>query len=138
MRFLLYAFISCLIALPLIVVGAAYLAVADQPTVNRNAELTPAHIERAKRILDNNKPSNMKVGDLRTVSMSQEDADLTLNYLANRYAKASSHIVLHPGAAAISASMELPRNPLGRFVNVAAVLHEKTTLPGIDSLQVGR
>src|SRR5215218_9412196 len=103
MRFLLY-FLSCLIALPLMLVGAAYLALADQPTVDRSAEFTPAHIERAKRILENNKPSIMKVGDLRTVSLSQEDADLTLNYLANRYAKASSHLVLYPGAAAISAS----------------------------------
>src|SRR4051794_26636962 len=135
---LLYIFLSCLIAVPLLIVGAAYLALAEQPTVNRTAGFTPAHIERAKRIVENMKPSVMKVGELRTVSLSQEDADLALNYLANRYAKASSLVVLQPGAAAISASMELARNPLGRFLNISAVLHETSTLPAFDSLQVGR
>jgi len=138
MRFLAYAFLFCLIALALAIGGAAYLAVADQPTVNRAAEFTPAHIERAMRIVAKNDPRAMQAGVLRTISLSQEDADLALNYLASRYAKGSSRIVLQPGAAAISASIELPRNPLGRFLNISAVLHETAALPVFDWLQVGR
>jgi hypothetical protein len=138
MRFLFYVFLFCLIALPVSIGGAAYLALADQPTINRTAEFTPAHIERAKRIIETNKPGAMNAGELRTVRLSRDDADLALNYLANRYAKGSSHIVLQPMSAAISASIELPRNPLGRFVNIAAVLHETSALPGFDSLKVGR
>lgn len=138
MRFLAATFIFCLIALPLAIGGAAYLAVADQPTVNRAAEFTPAHIERAKRIVEKNDPRTMKAGVLRTISLSQEDADLALNYLASRYAKGSSRVVLRPGAAAISASIELPRNPLGRFLNISAVLHETAALPAFDVLQFGR
>src|SRR3990170_3546565 len=138
MRFLAYAFLFCLIALALAIGGAAYLAVADQPTVNRAAEFTPAHIERAMRIVAKNDPRAMQAGVLRTISLSQEDAALALNYLASRYAKGSSRIVLQPGAAAISASIELPRNPLGRFLNISAVLHETAALPVFDWLQVGR
>jgi hypothetical protein len=138
MRFLAYALLFCLVALPLAIGGAAYLAVADRPTVNRVAEFTPAHIERAKRIVEANDPRTMKAGVLRTISLSQEDVDLALNYLASRYAKGSSRIVLLPGGAAISASIELPGNPVGRFLNISAVLHETSALPVFESLQLGR
>ena len=138
MRFLAYAFLLCLIALPLAIGGAAYMAVADQPTVNRAAEFTPAHLARARRIVERNDPRTMKAGVLRTLSLSQEDADLALNYFARRYARGSSRIVLQPGAAAISASIELPRNPLGRFLNISALLHETSALPVFDLLQIGR
>ena len=37
--------------------------------------------------------------------------------------------MLRPGTAAISASVELPRNPFGRFLNVTALLHETAALP---------
>jgi hypothetical protein len=138
MRFLFYALLLGLIAIPLAIGGAVYLAVADQPTVNRAAEFTPAHIERAKRIVEKNDPRTMKGGVLRTISLPQEDVDLALNYLAGRYAKGSSRVVLQPGAAAVSASVELPRTPLGRFINISAVLRDTGALPVIDLLQVGR
>jgi hypothetical protein len=138
MRFLAYALLLCLIALPFTIGGAFFLALSDQPTVNRATEFTPAHIERAKRIFEKNDPRTMKAGVLRTISLSQDEVDVALNYLASRYANGSSRTVLRPGAAAISASIELPRNPLGRFLNISAVLHETGTLPVFDSLEVGR
>ncbi len=138
MRFLAYAFLFCLIALPLAIGGAVNLAVADQAMVNRAAEFTPANLERARRIVEKNDPRTMKAGVLRTISLSQEEADLALNYLAGRYARGSSRIALQPGTAAIAASIELPANPLGRFVNISAVLHETAALPAFDLLQIGR
>jgi len=138
MRYVAYALLFCLIALPLAVAGALYLALEDQPLVNRATEFTPAHIERAKRIVEKNDPRKMKADVLRTISLSQEELDLALNYLAGRYGKGSTRIVLQPGAAAISASVELPRNPLGRFLNLTALVHETAALPGFDQLQIGR
>lgn len=137
MRLLAYVFLFCLIAFALAIGGAACLAVADRPTVDRAVEFTPAHIQRARRIVEANDPRNMKAGVLRTLSLSQEDADLALNYLARRYARGSSRIELRPGAATISASFELPDNPLGRFLNVSALLRETDALPVFDRLQVG-
>ena len=84
MRFLAYALFFCLLALPLTIGGAIYLALADKPTINRAAEFTPAHIERAKRIVEKNDPRTMKAGVLRTISLSQDDVDVALNYLAGR------------------------------------------------------
>ena len=138
LRILGYAALACLLALPLALAWALTLALEDQPRVNRAAEFTPEHIARAKLIAERNNPRKMRAGVLRTLSLGQEDLDLALNYLAGRYAKGSSRIALTPGAAALSASFELPANPFGRYLNVSAVLHETPGLPGFDLLQVGR
>jgi len=138
MRYLGYTLLFCLIALALAIAGALHLALENQPLISRTVEFTPAQIERAKRIVEKNDPRTMKPGVLRTLSLSQEDLDLVLNYLASRYAKASTRITLRPGTAAISASFELPRNPFRRFLNVTALLHETAALPRFDYLKIGR
>ena len=137
-RYIAYTFLLLLIAVPFVLVGILYLVMADQPTVNRVAEFTPAHIERAKHIIKTNDPRTMKPGVLRTLALSQEEVDLTVNYLASRYARGSSRIVLQPGKAMLFASFELPSNPFGRFLNISALLHESDGFPVFDQLQIGQ
>jgi hypothetical protein len=138
MRLLGYAFLFTLLVLPLAVGGAVYLALADRPTVDRPVAFTPADIERARRIVDQHDSRTMRAGTLRTISLTQEDADLALNYLASRYANGKTRVVLTQGAAAISASIELPANPLGRYLNVSTALRETSALPVVDALRIGR
>jgi hypothetical protein len=138
LRLLAYILFFAVIALPLALGGGAYLAVADQPTVNRATEFTPAHIERATRIVEKNDPRTLKDGAVRTISLSPEEVDLALNYLAGRYANGSSRVELKPGAAVVTASFELPKTPLGRFINLSAVLRETTARPVLDKLTIGR
>lgn len=137
-RFIAFAFLLLLIATPFVLAGILHLAMAEQPTVNRAAEFTPVHIERAKHIIKKNDPRTMKPGVLRTFTLSQEEVDLTINYLANHYARGSSRIVLQPGKVKLSASFELPPNPFGRFLNISALLHETDGLPVFDLLQIGQ
>ena len=110
----------------------------DTPLVSRDDELTPAHVERAKRIVERHDPRRARAGALRTVTLSQEELDLAVGYLAGRYAEARTRIALQPGAAAIAASIELPRNPVGRYLNVTALLAETGGWPRFDQLTVGR
>ena len=138
MRFIVYVFLLLLIAIPFAFSDILYLMMAEQPAVNRTAEFTPAHIERAKRIVEKNDPRTMKSGVLRTLVLSQEEIDLAVNYLVNQYARGSSRIVLQPGKVMLSASFELPDNPFGRFLNISAALHETDGLPVFDTLQVGQ
>ena len=137
-RFIAFTFLLLLIAAPFVLAGILHLAMAEQPTVNRAAEFTPVHIERAKHIIKKNDPRTMKPGVLRTFTLSQEEVDLTINYLASHYARGSSRIVLQPGKVEFSASFELPSNPFGRFLNISALLHETGGLPVFDLLQIGR
>ncbi len=137
MRYFLYAFLFSLLAVPLAMVGAVVLALSDAPAITRTTgELTAAHIERAKRIVDQNRPDTLTPGERRTVTLSQEDADLALNYLANRYAKGSASLTLKPGGAIIVASSGWLGK--GRYLNVEAQMRETAALPAFDALRVGR
>lgn len=137
-RFIAFTFLLLLIAVPFVLAGILHLAMAEQPTINRAAEFTPVHIERAKHIIKKNDPRTLKPGVLRTFILSQEEVDLTINYLASHYARGSSRIVLQPGKVEFSASFELPSNPFGRFLNISALLHETGGLPVFDLLQIGQ
>jgi hypothetical protein len=138
MRTLLRVLLLLLVAAPLLLLAAVFLAIDDKPAVERLAALTPAHVERARWLLARNDPRRMRAGVLRTIVVSQEDLDLAANYLANRYLGGASQIVLQDGSAAVRASLALPANPVGRFINVEAALRETATLPRFDHLRLGR
>ena len=72
------------------------------------------------------------------VQRFSEDLDLAINYLASRYARASAHTVLLDGVATVRASVELPANPLGRYVNLDAAFEEGNRLPSVSALRIGR
>lgn len=133
-----YLLVLLVLSLPLVLAGALHFALAERPIVDRTAEFTPENIGRAKRIAERNDPRKMKAGVLRTLTLPQEELDLALNYVANRFAKGSSRVALLPGAVALSASFQVPDNPFGRYLNITAVLYETVGLPGFDHLQIGR
>ena len=67
-----------------------------------------------------------------------DELDLAANYLANKFGRGSSRIVLQPGVLSLAASVEVPANPLGRYVNVQALLRETGGLPAVEELRIGR
>ncbi len=89
MRWLVRLFMLLLLGLMLVLGALVFLALQDTPLVARAAVLTPAHIERAKRLLERNDPRNMRPGVLRTITISEQDLDLAANYLASQYARAA-------------------------------------------------
>ena len=134
MRTILILFIVVWLAL----LSAIYLSVEKQPLITGIAQFTPAHIDRAKHILSRNDPRKMKAGVLRTITISQEDLDLVVNYLANSYGKGSSNIDLQQGTARVRATVELPPNPIGRYLNIDAKLRETKALPRFEYLHIGK
>lgn len=138
MRALLRLLMLVLLVTPLLLLAALFFAIDDAQAVTRQAALTPAHVERARWLLARNDPRRMRAGVLRTIVVSQEDLDLAANYLANRYLGGASQIVLQDGRATVRASLALPANPVGRFINVEAVLRETATLPRFEQLRLGR
>jgi hypothetical protein len=138
MRVFCRSLILVAVLVVLAVGGVALLAISESPTVNRSAEISSASVERAKRILDQNDPRKLKPGTLRTITVSQQDFDLAANYLANQYGNASSQVAVSNSAIKVSATVRLPDNPFGRFVNVDATLKENDALPRFTRLQIGR
>ncbi len=138
MRLFLRLLLLLIFALPLLAAGLVYLAIDDTAVVQRQATLTPAHVERARRLLALHDPRTMRAGVLRSMVVSEADLDLAANYLVNRYARGSSRVALLDGVISVRASLNLPVNPVGRFINLEVALRESDRLPRIDALRLGR
>jgi hypothetical protein len=125
-------------ALPLAIAAIIYLAIDTAPSVQRAAEITPANIERAKRILDQNDPRKLEPGTRRTVAVSQNDLDIAANYIARQYAAGGARVRLQRGVATIRVSLSAPMAPFGLYFNVDARLAEDGAWPRIAALRVGK
>jgi len=138
MRFLLKLLLTLVVVLPIALGAMIYLAIDTLPSINRAADITPASIERAKRILDQNDPRKMKPGVRRTISVGENDLDQAANYLARQYAGGGARIELDRGAAYVAASLRIPKLPMGIYANLEAHLAESRSLAHIESFRIGR
>jgi hypothetical protein len=136
-KLLLKLFVLALVALPIAAVVATAMCFQSAPLVARNADISVADVERAKRILEKHDPRKARSGTLRTIVASQQDVDVVLNYAANQLRKASTRVVLQPGTAIVQGSLEVPRSPFGPWLNVDAALRETSGLPAFDHLRIG-
>jgi hypothetical protein len=138
MRLLLKLILLLMFALPLAVLCVLYLAIDRNPTIDRAAEITPANIERAKRVFEQNDPRKLKSGARGTIVIAQNDLDLAANYLAHRYGDGSARVTLGENRVAIKASLCRRQLPIGLCINVDTALHENAPLPRFEQLRVGR
>jgi hypothetical protein len=129
---------ALVIGLLLASAAGVYLAVDRQPLVTTHIHFTPEHIARAKLLLKRNDPRQLRQGEVRAITVSQEDLDLALNYAANRLGQGAASAVLQDGAVTVRLSVPLPSNPLGNYLNLTAVLVDAQDLPRLDELLLGR
>ncbi len=137
MRWLLRLVLAALVLVPVGAALAVWLVIQDQPLVVNTVVLTPEHVARAKRLMERHDPRRMRPGVLRTIMLSQEELELTTNYLASRVGKGAARVVLADGTAAVRATFVLPANPLGRYLNVDALLQDGGRLPSVEYLRIG-
>lgn len=138
MRKILWGLLLLIATLAAGVAAAVTLALDDVPLVSNSATFTPESIERAKRILDRNDPRHLRTGDVRTLSVSAQDADLALNQLLQRYAHGTGRLVVQQGAAHLAITVAMPHSPVGKFLNIDATLEETGKLPTVGYLRIGR
>ena len=117
MRFLFKLFVWVLILLPLPVLGGIYLCIEDHPLIQRDVRLTPDEVQRAKRLFQEHDPRKLKDGEIKTVSVSQRDLSLASNYLVHLLGRGGSVVTVKDGHLAAQATLQLPKNPLGAYVN---------------------
>lgn len=137
-RWLLWLVGAVVIMVLLGTVAAVYLAVERQPLVDTQINFTPEHIARAKLLLERNDPRRLRQGEVRTITVSQEDLDLAINYAASRLGRGAASAVLQDGSATVRLTVLLPSNPLGNYLNLTAVLVDAQDLPRLDELRLGR
>ena len=137
LRVLFRLSLLAVLLLPIFMGLAVFLALDRRPAIARAAEFTPAHVERAKRILDSNDPRRLRTGSVRTVAVSAADADLALNYLAQRYGDGGAEARFSPDRLEVRASVQASVLPMRPFVNAAVQLAEGSPLPVVERVRVG-
>src|SRR5688500_5630404 len=137
MRKLLLFFAGLLFIVPMISLTMRWLAVEDQPAVDRKIILTPDHVGRAKKIVDAHRHW-VKPGMLAVVTITPEDADLAVHYLAHHLWKGSAELGLTNRNAGIRLSVPLSVGTLDGYVNVEAAVIETSGLPQLRSVRIGR
>lgn len=133
-----------LVVLAALSIGAAALAgllwfgLENTPLVVRDSRITPDDVGQALRLLQAHNPRRAIPGVPRTLVLTEREVELLLNQATNRVVASSSHVVLLRGRLAWQASIELPPNPFGRWLNVDLWGAETDTLPVVERLRIGR
>ena len=137
MRRALWLILGALPVLALAAVGAAWLALQDQPLVTRGAEVTVLDVARAVRLLRTIDPRRQTGEGLRELVLSQREVELLLDQLSPRSVPAATRVTLQAQAARLQASLPLRGALQGRWANFDLRLRETAGLPEIDRLRVG-
>ncbi|MFQ5931185.1 MAG: hypothetical protein ACE5MM_02135 [Nitrospiraceae bacterium] len=114
------------------------MGIQDQPLVNKPSELTPRDVKKVKEILKEHNPRKMKAGTIKTLSVRRDELELVANYLVNRFGRGGLRLELDRGWLAADVTVELPRNPLGRFLNLNVTMVEGDRLPRFMYVGIGR
>ena len=137
MKVLLRAVAVFVVALPFVAIALVLMCFQDRPLVSGSVQLSPQDIEKAKRIIDAHDPRNAGPGGLQTITIEERDFETTLNYAASRVGHGIARVALRQGSLWLQATVELPKGPIGRYLNVDAVLLETGGVPRFDRLKIG-
>ena len=119
LRMLLGLLGLALVAIPAGLIALVFLLPQDQPLVTRAAEATPAAIGRAKALFQRHDPRRLAVGSEGKLRLTQNEVDLALAALPHHL---RARVELKGTAGKVEATMELPANPFGTYLNISTEL----------------
>ena len=119
------------------VLAAVASAVQAEPSVVLPESVDQNDIARVMALVRTHDPRRAIPGARRALALSEHDLGVLLNHAAYRWLGSSTRVNVERGAAVVRASVHLPANPFGRWLNVQARLVETGALPAVESLQFG-
>ncbi|WP_245537405.1 hypothetical protein [Thiocystis violascens] len=125
--------VSVILALAL---GALFLP-DSRPIVEQDRAITAAERAWARHWVAANRPRGRQPGELMTIGLSEREATLLANELLGRFGQGRAAVRLDAGRATIDASLALPWNPRGSFVNLELGLVANGSLPKIETARLG-
>ena len=138
MRWVFRAVFLILILIPVSIVGAAYMAIEKQPLIQRDVKLTPEEVQRAKKLFQEHDPRKLQDGQIKTMTVSQKDLSLASNYLVHLFGHGGSMVTVTDGYLLSKATVRLPKNPVGEYINVDLGVAETQDLPHLSHLRIGQ
>ncbi len=127
------------VAAGLAVLVVAVAALQPEPSVSLQAEPVAEDVARALALVRAHDPRRTPPGRVNALRLSERDIEVLLNHAAlRRWAPSAGSVSLQRGSALLRASLHVPANPFGRWLNVQLRLQETGGLPVLQDLQVGR
>ena len=115
------------------VVGIVGFGLEQHPLVTSKKNLTHEDVDRAKRLMKQNDPDELKENSLNTAVVNERDLNLFLCYGLSRVDALAGQVDLNVDNIITELTLSLPKNPLGAYMNMSlSVIHDS------DKLQVER
>ena len=137
-KILFYSLIlSIVLGLPTLL----WLMVEEKPWVNEQDQLAVEDVKRAKHLLHELDPRQLKDGETRSLTLTERDTSLLVDQMLSRWpdtaqVKAQTRFTLDH--AEIKATLPLPDNPIGRYLNASVQLTPGKSGPILTGVQIGR
>jgi hypothetical protein len=138
MKILLRSLLLLPVALVILCAMLVFFGVSNKPDLAVEWTLTRDDIARAKKIL--HEGSKTKPDEIGIIELTQADLNLAANYLLNRYSKSAVKIELKNNVLRFTVTMTLPRNSLGRYLNISFRLgnDDDSELPSLTKFKAGK
>ncbi len=135
-----------LVGLPLVLAAVAlalllWLLPAATPTVTADTVIEPRDVERALYLARLHDPRRAIPGVVRTLRLTQHEAELLINHAAVRVRPGRWALQLDAGRARLQGSVRpggLFEGPWGAWINVELLMRQTTGLPQLEAVRIGR
>lgn len=114
------------------------LVPAADPIVNQTEAIELPDVERALRLARQHDPRHAIPGVVRTLRLSQHEAELLLNHTAARIRPSRWKLELGADRLQLRGSLRLPDNPFGDWLNLDLQARQTRGLPQLESVRLGR
>lgn len=111
---------------------------ARAPLVARTDAMAPRDVERALQLVRQHDPRRAIPGVVRVLALSQHEAELLINLAAARVHPGRWALALGADHLQLQASLRLPDNPIGSWLNLELQARPTATLPRLESARLGR
>lgn len=132
------------ILLFLILIGFPILflifGIENKPLVVREEKLTMQDMERVERLVRTNDPRKLKIGEIKSVTLSERDINLFFDYSfsqAQMTQQLAAKAQLNENSVVVMVTLILPENRFGNFINLTAYVSQKSNNIQIKKLKVG-
>jgi len=122
----------------LLLLAALAMALQREPVVRLHPQPAPEDVARAVDLARRHDPRRAVPGEVRAVQLDERDADVLLGHAAGRLLDAATQIGFERGAATLQASVQLPPNPFGRWLNLRVRVEQTAGLPVVTAVRAGR
>ena len=128
----------CLLSLVLAaLVVLPWLMLDDAPAIEPPAQFRRTELAWVKALLQKHDPRRQPPDVIHSIRLDEDELNRLLNYAVELRRVSGIAAELTPGTATLTATLAVPRNPFGRYLNLTAEVAEAPDGIRIRGLQLG-